>query len=65
MMKNMMNKSQLSASAMQLSTVITVVGERMSCTIHPSEHHAYQEAVARFEYAKPNSTVTIVNWRIS
>jgi hypothetical protein len=57
MTDNTINRSTLSAaSAIQLWTVVTLVGERMSCTIHPSEDHAYREAVARVEYAEPNRT---------
>jgi hypothetical protein len=37
-------------------TVVSLVRERISCTIHSSEYHAYREAVSRFESVELGST---------
>jgi hypothetical protein len=44
--------SSLTSSAAHIWTVVTLVGDRISCSIHSSEYHAYREAAARFETAE-------------
>jgi hypothetical protein len=36
----------------QIWTVVSLVDDRICCTIHSSEHLAYREAVSRFESAE-------------
>lgn len=36
-------------STAQIWTVVSLVEERIFCSVHPSEYHAYCEAVSRFE----------------
>ena len=43
-------------SAMQLWTVVSVVEDCVSCTIHSSEYQAYYEAVSQFESAEVGDT---------
>lgn len=42
----------ITAGSGRLWTVVTLIDGRIQCTIHPSEYHAYREAVVRFEYAE-------------
>jgi hypothetical protein len=44
--------SLLTGSAVQIWTLVTLADDRISCTIHSSEYHAYREAVSRFESAE-------------
>ena len=44
--------SLLTGSTIQIWTLVTLVDDRISCTIHSSEYHAYREAVSRFESAE-------------
>lgn len=44
--------SLLAGSILQIWTLVTLVDDRISCTIHSSEYHAYCEAVSRFEAAE-------------
>jgi hypothetical protein len=44
--------SLLTGSTVQIWTLVTVADDRISCTIHSSEYHAYREAVSRFESAE-------------
>jgi hypothetical protein len=44
--------SFLTGSAVQIWTLVTLADNRLSCTIHSSEYHAYREAVSRFESAE-------------
>jgi hypothetical protein len=53
MTKNDSDLMHLHDGSTRLWTVITVIDGRISCSIHPSEYHAYREAVSRFEYAEP------------
>jgi hypothetical protein len=36
-------------SAVQIWTLVSVVQDKVSCSIHPSEYHAYHEAMLQFE----------------
>jgi hypothetical protein len=40
------------SSAVHIWTVVSLVGDRISCSTHSSEYHAYREAVSRFEAAE-------------
>ena len=42
-------QSEPYALSVQIWTVATLVGGKLSCSIHASEHDAYREAVLRFE----------------
>ena len=43
------SQSEPYALSVQIWTVATLVGGKLSCSIHASEHDAYREAVLRFE----------------
>ena len=47
--RNSGTRSLLDDSTIQIWTVVTLVDDRISCTVHSSEYHAYREAVSRFE----------------
>lgn len=57
MTKNTPNLRRITAGSTRLWTVVTLVDGRIGCTIHPSERHAYREAVVRFEYAESQGTI--------
>lgn len=46
--RNSSNRS-IARSTAKIWTVISIVGEHISCTVHHSEHQAYCEAVSQFE----------------
>lgn len=37
-------------------TVVSVVDDRIYCSIHPTEYHAYREALTRLQSAELNAT---------
>lgn len=47
--RNSGTRSLLDGSTVQIWTLVTLVEDRISCTIHSSEYQAYCEAVSRFE----------------
>jgi hypothetical protein len=49
--RSRINRS-LTSSGVYMWTVVSLVGDRISCSIHSSEYHAYREAVSRFETAE-------------
>ena len=58
-MKNrkLSRKDRLRASsAGAMWTVVSVVGDRISCSIHSTEYHAYREALSRLQTAESNAT---------
>lgn len=42
-------RSLLTGSTLQIWTLVTLVDDRICCTIHSSEYLAYREAVSRFD----------------
>lgn len=58
----MMNRSRsgikplVTRSTGQIWTVVSLVEERVSCSIHSSEYHAYREAVSQFESVELGAT---------
>jgi hypothetical protein len=42
-------KSTLRNKPTHIWTVVSVVDEKVSCSLHPSEYHAHRELVSRFE----------------
>jgi hypothetical protein len=45
-------QSELYPLSVQIWTIVTLVEEKIACSIHASEHDAYCEAVSRFESAE-------------
>jgi hypothetical protein len=48
-MKNARLKNSPLCQPTHVWTVVSVVDEKVSCSLHPSEYHAHRELVLRFE----------------
>lgn len=48
-MHNARLESKLQNKPTHIWTVVSVVDEKVSCSLHPSEYHAHRELVLRFE----------------
>lgn len=54
-MKNARSKRRPLGQPTHVWTVVSVVDEKVSCSLHPSEYHAHRELVLRFESVELDS----------